>query len=267
MRHARRLLGAIVAAAAASACSEVGTDPDVPVAIEIVPPILPAIAEGDTLRDTLGTVQPVLVRVLNSQNQVIPNAPVRFFSIRNDSILAVDSITGNVAGLRVGEADVVARVNGLQSIRLTMRVTPAPDTVAPASALVDSVLYGIADDTARALAVTVLNRATTVSGNDTIVPVPFWRVRYTIVDPPDLATNTDTTRVYIAHEASNRLSRVDTTGTNGTNGVATRRLRFPTAVVSDLTRRTFVTEVVVLAPDGSHVAGSPLLFTTVIRVR
>jgi hypothetical protein len=34
-----------------------------------------------------------------------------------------------------------------------------------------------------------------------------------------------------------------------------------------LTRRTFVTEVVVLAADGSHIAGSPLLFTTVIRVR
>jgi hypothetical protein len=265
VRHARRLLGAIVAAAAVYACSEVGTDPDVPVAIEIVPPILPAIAEGDTLRDTLGTVQPVLVRVLNSQNQVIPDAPVRFFSIRNDSsVIEVDSITGAVAGLRVGEADVVARVNGLQSIRLTMRVTPAPDTVAPASALVDSVLYAIADDTARKLEVTVLNRTTTVSGGDTIVPVPFWRVRYTIVDPPDLATNTDTTRVYIAHESSNRLSRVDTTDASG---VARRRLRFPVAVVSDLTRRTFVTEVVVLAPDGSHVAGSPLLFTTVIRVR
>ena len=264
MRHARRLLGALAAAAAVYACSEVGTDPDVPVAIEIVPPILPAIAEGDTLRDTLGMVQPVLVRVLNSQNQVIPDAPVRFFSIRNDSsIIEVDSMTGNVAGLRVGEADVVARVNGLQSIRLTVRVTPAPDTVAPASALVDSVLYGIADDTARALAVTVSQR-TTVSGRDTILPVGFWRVRYTIVDPPDLAANTDTTRVYIAHESSNRLSRVDTTDASGG---ARRRLRFPEAVVSDLTRRTFVTEVVVLAPDGSHVAGSPLLFTTVIRVR
>jgi hypothetical protein len=259
------MLGAIVAVAAVYACSEVSTDPDVPVAIEIVPPILPAIAEGDTLRDSLGMVQPVLVRVLNSQNQVIPDAPVRFFTIRNDaSIIEVDSVTGVVAGLRLGEADVVARLNGLQSIRLTMRVTPAPDTVAPVSALVDSVLYGIADDTARKLEVTVSKRTTTVSGSDTIVRVPFWRVRYTVVDPPDLAANTDTTRVYIAHESSNRLSRVDTTDASG---VARRRLRFPTGVVSDLTRRTFVTEVVVLAPDGSHVAGSPLLFTTVIRVR
>jgi hypothetical protein len=263
VRHARRLLGAIVATAAVYACSEVGTDPEVPVAIEILPPILPAIAEGDTLRDTLGAVQPVVVRVLNSQNQPIPDAPVRFFSIRNDpGIIRVDSVTGTVEGLRVGEADVIARVNGLQSIRLTMRVTPAPDTVVPVSPLVDSVLYGIADDTARALEVTVSKR-TTVSGRDTTLLVPFWRVRYTIVDPPDLATNTDTTRVYIAN-ASNRLSRVDTTDASGD---ASRRLRFPLSVVSDLTRRTFVTEVVVLAADGSQLPGSPLLFTTVIRVR
>ena len=266
MRHARRLLGVIVATAAIHACSEVGTDPEVPVAIEIVPPLLPAIAEGDTLRDTLGTVQPIVVRVLNAQNEPIPDPPVRFFSIRNDSgFIDVDSLTGTVAGLRVGEADVVARVNGLQSIRLTLRVTPAPDTVAPApdSPLVDSVLYGLAVDTARKLAVTVSKRAT-VSGRDTILPVALWRVRYTIVDPPELATNTDTTRVYIAHESSNRLSRVDTTDASG---VARRRLRFPIPVVSDTTRRTFVTEVVVLAPDGSQLAGSPLLFTTVIRVR
>lgn len=266
MRHVRRLLGVIAATAAVYACSEVGTDPDVPVAIEILSPSLPAIAEGDTLRDTLGAVQPIVVRVLNSQNQVIPDAPVRFFSIRNDSgFIDVDSVTGTVAGLRVGEADVVARVSGLQSVRLTIRVTPAPDTVAPAatSPLVDSVLYGIGDDTARTLAVTVAKR-TTVSGRDTILPVALWRVRYTIVDPPDLATNTDTTRVYIAHESSNRLSRVDTTDASG---VARRRLRFPGTVVSDTTRRTFVTEVVVLAPDGSQLPGSPLLFTTVIRVR
>ena len=261
----RHLLGAVITVAAVYACSEVSTDPDVPVAIEIVPAVLPSIAEGDTLRDTLGAVQPVIVRVLNSQNQVIPDAPVRFFAIRNDlGVIDVDTITGTVAGLRVGEADVVARVNGLQSVRLTMRVTPAPDTVAPASALVDSVLYGIGDDTARTLAVTVSKRDTTASGRDTLLPVPFWRVRYTIVDPPDLATNTDTTRVYIAHEGSNRLSRVDTTDASG---VARRRLRFPVAVVSDLTRRTFVTEVVVLAPDGSQLPGSPLIFTTVIRVR
>ena len=265
MRRPRRVLGAIVAAAAVYACSEVGTDPDVPVAIEILPPILPAIAEGDTLRDTLGAVQPIVVRALNSQNQLIPDAPIRFFTIRNDSgIIAVDSMTGTVAGLRVGEADVVARVNGLQSVRLPLRVTLAPDTVAPAPAspLVDSVLFGLADDTARALSVTVSKR-TTASGRDTILPVAHWRVRYTIVDPPDLATNTDTTRVYIANDA-NRLSRVDTTDAAG---VASRRLRFPVAVVSDTTRRTFVTEVVVLGANGTPLPGSPLLFTTVIRVR
>jgi hypothetical protein len=69
--------------------------------------------------------------------------------------------------------------------------------------------------------------------------------------------------VYIANDA-NRLSRVDTTDTNGG---ASRRLRFPLAVVSDTARRTFVTEVVVLGADGTPLPGSPIVFTTVIRPR
>ena len=263
MRPGRRLLCVAVAVAGAYACTEVGTDPNVAVAIEIDPPLLPAIAEGDTLRDTLGAVRPLVARALNSRNEVIADAPIRFFALRNDSaIIAVDSGTGRVAGLRVGDADVVAQVSGLQSVRLPVRVTLAPDTVYAVSPLVDTVRYGLADDTARALVVAVAKRDT-VSGRDTLVLVPFWRVRYTIVDPPELTSNTDTTRVYIAN-ATNRLSRVDTT--DATEG-ARRRLRFPTPVVSDTSRRTFVTEVVVMRANGTPLPGSPLLFTTVIRPR
>jgi hypothetical protein len=263
VRHATRLLWVIVAVGAVHACAEVGTDPNVPVAIEIDPPILPAIAEGDSLRDTLGAVRSIAARALNSRNEVIPGAPIRFFALRNaSSIITVDSVTGAIAGLRVGDADVVAQVAGLQSVRLPVRVTPAPDTVYTTSPLVDSVLYNLADDTARALVVTVARRAT-VNGRDTLLSVPFWRVRYTIVDPADLASNTDTTRVYMANE-SNRLSRVDTT--DGT-GIARRQIRFPLATVSDTTRRTFVTEVVVLRANGTQLPGSPFRFTTLIRPR
>ena len=262
MRRVWLMCGA-VALAAVHACADVGTDPDVAVAIEIDPPTLPAIAEGDSLRDTLGAVHPIVARALNSRNEVIAGAPIRFFALGNDTaVIAVDSATGTVAGLRVGSADVVAQVGGLQSVRLPVRVTTAPDTLYAVSPLVDTVLFSLADDTARALVVTVARRAT-VDGRDTILPVPLWRVRYTIVDPPALATNTDTSRAYIA-DASNRLSRVDTT--DASEG-ARRRLRFPVAVVSDTTRRTFVTEVVVLGPNGTPLPGSPLRFTTVIRPR
>jgi hypothetical protein len=234
----------------------------VPVAIEIDRPPLPAIEAGDSLRDTLGVAQPLVARALNSRNEVIADAPIRFLALR-DSIVAVDSTTGLVAGLRAGEADVVARVAGLQSVRLPLRVVDAPDTVYAAPPLTDTVRYGIADDTARALIVAVARRDTTISGQDTVVLVPFWRVRYTIVDPPDLATNTDTNRVYIA-DVSNRVARVDTT--DATEG-ARRRIRFPLAVVSDTVTRTFVTEVVVLRSNGTPLPGSPVRFTTVIRPR
>jgi hypothetical protein len=244
------------------ACTEVGTDPQVPVALEIDAPALPAIGVGDSLRDTTGAVATLVARALNSQNEIIPDAPIRFSVLRNDSIVTIDSLTGQVVGLEAGEADVVARVDGLQSVRIVVRVTSPPDTVSPVSELVDSVRFAIADDTARALSVRVA-RDTTINGQDTLVGVQFWRVRYTIVDPPDLGANTDTTRVYIANE-SNRLSRIDTTDVNG---VASRRVRFPLAAVSDTTRRTFVTEVVVLGANGAPLPGSPILFTTVLRLR
>lgn len=263
MRHPGLLL-VVALSGIAFACTEVGTDPDVPVAIEIDPPSLPAIAVGDSLRDTLGAVVTLAARALNSRNEVIADAPIRFFVLQSDTvtIIEVDSTTGKVAGLQVGDDEVIARIAGLQSVRLPIRVTLAPDTAFAVSPLEDSVLYGIADDTARALTVTVAQR-TTVNGRDTVLPVPFWRVRYTVTTPPDLAENADTTRVYIANEA-NRLSRVDTTDASG---IARRRIRFPLAVVSDITRRTFVTEVVVLRPDGTPLPGSPFLFTTVIRPR
>ena len=262
MRNRRWVARAVVVGTIAVACSEVGTDPTVPVAIEIDPPLLPAIAVGDTLRDTVGIVAPLVARALNSRNEVIPDAPITFVALPNDSILGVDPESGIVVGNVVGQAHVVAQVAGLQSIRLTVRVTHRPDTVIAESALVDSVLYGIADDTARALTVSVRDRAT-VNERDTLIAVPFWRVRYTITSPEELAENTDTTRVYIANDA-NRLSRIDTTDTNGD---ASRRIRFPLAVVSDIARRTFVTEVVVLGTDGTPLPGSPIVFTTVIRPR
>jgi hypothetical protein len=246
---------------AVCACAEVGTDPSVPVAIEIDAPPLPSIAAGDSLRDTLGVIQPIVARALNSRNEVIADAPITFVAVRNDSVVAVDSASGRIAGLRAGVAEVVARVGGLQSVRLSIRVTGEPDTVYAAT-LIDTVRYGIADDTAHALVVRV-ERDTTVNGRDTVALVPFWRVRYTIVDPPDLAANTDTNRVYIA-DLSNRLSRVDTT--DATEG-ASRRIRFPLAVVSDTAQRTFVTEVVVLRANGTPLPGSPIRFTTVIRPR
>jgi hypothetical protein len=248
--------------AALCGCTEVGTDPSVPVAIEIDAPVLPALAAGDSLRDTLGVVQSIVARALNSRNEVIADAPITFLALR-DSIVTVDSTTGTVVGLRVGQVDVVARVGGLQSVRLPIRVTDEPDTVYASSLLTDTVRYAIADDTAQALVVAVARRDTTTSGRDTLVLVPFWRVRYTIVDPPELATNTDTNRVYIA-DGSNRLSRVDTT--DATEG-ARRRIRFPLAVVSDIAIRTFVTEVVVLRSNGTPLPGSPIRFTTVIRPR
>jgi hypothetical protein len=262
VRHGAWIVSGAVVLAIAAACTEVGTDPAVPVAIEVDPPLLPAMAVGDTLRDTLGAVAPIVARALNSRNEVIPNAPITFVALPNDSILDVDAETGIVVGNVVGLADVVAQVAGLQSVRVPVRVTNRPDTVFTDSVLVDSVLYGIGADTARRLVVSVMERET-LEGRDTLIAVPFWRVHYTITTPADLAENTDTTRVYIANDA-NRLSRVDTTDANGD---AMRRLRFPLATVSDTARRTFVTEVVVLGPDGVPLPGSPIVFTTVIRPR
>ena len=266
-RAARRGIAAafVVAAAVAAgpACTEVGTDPSAPVAIELDPTTMPSVVIGDSMRDSLGRAVTLAARALNSQNERIPDAPLRFLAI-DTGFVVVDSVSGHVVGRKVGEAQVIASVGGLQSERIVVRVTLRPDTVFADTATRQTMLVSLVSPTAassEALRVFV-GHDTVIAGTDTLVGVRHYLVRFRIVSPTgDTVSATDTSRVLLySDRTGGRASTADTTDENGR---ARLFVRISTAV------RTIPDSVVVEAnvsrPDATPLPGSPVRFTVRIN--
>jgi len=239
-------------------CSEFGTDPDAAVAIEIDPLELPAIVVGDSLRDVTGQVVSLTARAFNSSNDVISDAPIRFY-VLDTGIVTVDSITGRIFGRRFGQATVIASIGGLQSERITVRVTLRPDTLFGLDSLRRSIPFSLQGATNSGDLRVFLGHDSLVARADTSVPVANYLVRFRIVSPTgDSASVSDTTRVILTNEAD-RPSVADTTDAQG---IAARRLRFSAAV--RIVPDSVVVEATATRPDNSPVPGSPVRF--VVRI-
>ena len=250
---------ATAAVLAAAACTEVGTDLSAAVAIEIDPTTLPSIVIGDSLRDSTGRAVPLAARAFNSQNDVIPNAPLRFLAI-DTGVVQVDSVTGFVVGRRTGPAQVIASVGGLQSDRILVRVTLRPDTAFADTAVRQTMQFSLASATAATsgrLKVFV-GHDSVIAGRDSVSPVEHYLVRYRIVSPTgDTVSTSDTSRVVLANpDLGGRASTVDTTDGGG---VAGRVVRISTAV--RIIPDSVVVEAKVSRPDATPLPGSPVLFT------
>jgi hypothetical protein len=259
MSGARAASTVAVLAAGIAACTEVTADPTVPFAIEVDPPPSPSVVIGDSLRDTLGNSVPLTVRVLNSRNEVIPGAPVTFVSFDTSNVLTLDPQSGAIVGLKTGEAAIVASADGLQSERVTVRVTPMPDVFTGVDAAVDTIEFFLGTETLLPLRVRLEADTNAALTTDPLAPVPSYLVRYAIVSPPELAT-TDTTTLHLVDD-SRRPSTVDTTSTLGDAG---RQLRFP-ALISPPLPDSVVVEVTARRPDLSPVPGSPVVYVVKLR--
>lgn len=247
----------VLAAAVVAACSGFGTEPSEAVAIEIDPPALPSVVAGDQLRDSLGAVAPLVARAFNADNQLIADAPIRFFAVDTGAAV-VDSLTGVVTGRRNGQTFVIARVGDLQSERLPIVVTSRPDTVYALDTPRDTVQYSLGDPAANIDTLRVfVGHDTVIAGTDTAVAVGSYLVRYRITEPSGLSL-TDTLGTLLLDDGQRRPSTADTTGTNG---VAVRYLRIAQQPpVPD----SVVVEVRVSRPDATPVPGSPIRYTTIV---
>ncbi len=258
----RRLyvLLALATAVTLVTCTEVGTDPSAPIAIELDPPPLPALVIGDSMRDSTGQAVPLEARALNFRDDEIPDAPIRFLAL-DTGVIALDTLTGYVVGLDTGQVNVVATVGTLQSVLDTVRVTLRPDSLmVPPDSLRDSLQYRLTEDNVKPLHVTVGHDTTpAVVPGDPLVPVPFYLVRFAIVDPP-LPSPGDSTQVQVVND-SRRASSADTTDATG---VASRQLRLSPQVQPPIPDSVIV-EVSVSRPDTSPVPGSPVRFTILLR--
>ena len=246
-----------------SACTEVGSDPQAAVAIELDSLPVPSVVVGDTLRDSTGAIISLQGRAINVNNEVITGAPLRFLAL-DTGIISVDSISGTIVGQRVGTTSLIASIQGLQSERITFVVTQRPDTVIGLDSLRRTMQLSLISGTAASsgpLRVFV-GHDTTIAGVDTAVAVPSYLVRYRIVFPADdSVSDTDTSKVLLANDQG----RPSTEDTTDASGIASRAVRISTAVsaIPD----SVVVDALVSYPDTTSIPGAPVRFVIqVLRV-
>jgi hypothetical protein len=242
-RRARRAaaLGALLLGGAVTfACSEVGTGPNEPAAIEFAPFPSPSVVIGDTLRDLSGAVAPVRAIVRNVRGEIIADAPVQYLYADNarDTAVVIDPGTGIVRALRpsTGDVRIAARVGGALQVLRTLVVTTRPDSL-DGSAVGQLLTTTIADtgrtganaNTSQPFSVTVRHRESATS----VTAVNAWPVRFELLKPAN--PSNDTTAAVFLVDDNGRASVIDTTNAGGT---ASRRVRvraalFPAGTATD----------------------------------
>lgn len=259
---ARRLFGlaAIAVAVVAAACAEIGTDPSVPASIEALPLAAPAIAIGDSLRDTLGVAQPVRAVVRNIQGDIIEGAELRYLYVQfaRDSALEVDSVTGAVVALKrpgTGPVQIAARFANALQILIPVRITNAPTT---AFVRDTGEIVTFIPDTGRAGAdsnsVLIDAQLQYEDAQGALQNTADWLVRFAVVEPRNLQN--DTTQAAFFLDDNFRGSQLDT---SGTNGVASRRLRVRPGQFFTDTATVDTVEVEVMSfVKGAPIPGAPI---------
>lgn len=237
-RRWRRLLVAVLVAGAVLACAEIGTAPEQPAAIEMVPFPSPSIVVGDTLRSIDGVVAPVRAIVRNTAGDPIEDAPVRYLYAdfnRDTGAVFVDSLTGVVVARRAitGDARIAARVGPVLQVIRNLIVTVRPDTLEAGASppplsvtLPDTGRSGAQANSSQAVQATLRNLAGTAP-----VPVNGWVVRFGLRRPLNAAN--DTSAAVFLVDDQGRASTIDTTDNSGTAGrrVRVRAASFPTTAV------------------------------------
>lgn len=151
MQAGRGLVAALLVGAALAGCTDVSTDPQVPVSLQFDTLPSLAVVVGDTLRggDLLPARLPV--RAFNGAGGAIPDTQLRVIGIDTASRRAFAMISG----LRlVGTAEaptvrIVAQAGSLQSQTQTFAVVPRPTGIRLGSAAVDSIIYDRPDTATR----------------------------------------------------------------------------------------------------------------------
>ena len=254
---APRVLAAAAALVVAFACGEVPTLAD---GISYISPVLlpsPAVAAGDTLRDSLGRVAPLRVQAFDKDDNPLPNISATFLVTPADPRVTLTPAGILKAPDSVRTIQLVGRVGDrLQTATTPLEVVPQPDELTQASRR-DSVKFDTtAAPRSNPLAVTVKS-----SAKGSAVPVRSIIVRFEIsrvfpagatAGQPDslLALIDDNNRIL----TSSGRTAVDT---SDASGVASRRVRARIGTFDSL-------EVVARA---NNLRGIPLRPDTFVVVR
>jgi hypothetical protein len=218
-------------------CTEVATNPNAVVALRFDGSAYPSIVAGDSLRDSLGLLQPLQLTALNYRGDPVEGAPVVFSS--PDTIVRVGE--GGVVFARGFKADaapvrVFATVGTLQSKPDSLFVVPRADSI-DAAKDAEVVIVGSLGGTSGADSLRFFVFGDTATGRPPVA-VPFWLVSFQLRYKGTLIAPTDTTFAYTFEATGGATPRrlpiaIDTTDAQGK---ATRRLfvrSLPSAVAED----------------------------------
>lgn len=252
MRAARLAVPLLVAAAAAAGgCTDVGTNPNLAVAIEFDTLPFPAVVAGDTLRDSLGRAAPLHALAFNSSGALIANAPVQYIAL--DTGVTIDAGGHVVASARSGSVRIVGTVNGVQSISQSLQIARRPDTMVATGQLVDTLKYSLPDSASVNVTPMLNVRLLTSDTAGGITGTHGWLVSYQVTFRGRVLSPADTTWAYLEN-GNNARTALDTTKADGTSG---RQLR----VISTLLGTADSVFVTATARyRGAQVRGGPLTF-------
>jgi hypothetical protein len=260
---ARLAMALGAAALGAAGCADIGSDPSAPASIEFARLAAPAVALGDSLRDTLGVARPVRAIVRNLQGDVLEEAPLRYLS--RDTALVIDSVTGHIvarARPASGTVQVAARFENALQIQSAIRIARAPDTAFRTdTARLDSLLAEGAPGAAAANRVAIEVRAAWTDPESALQGSGDWLVRFAVLHPEN-PRNDSTAAVFLIDDRG-RASQLDTTSANGVASrlVQVRSSAFPAAGTPV---DTVVIEAMVVR-RGEPVRGAPVRVLVPVR--
>lgn len=248
------VLGVLGALGLALACGEVPTLPD---GIAYVSPVLlpsPAVAAGDTLRDSTGRAAPLRLVAYDRNDQPVPGTTANFLPTRVPSPLAIDA-----KGIVVAQDTVVSSLTVVGQIGDRLQTAPTALLIVPQP---DSLQRAASTDTVAGLGGTSNALAVTVTGlrRGARVPVQGIIVRYQITRLlPGGAV--DSTFYKLQDDARNFLRSdprlaVDTTDALG--GASRLLLAVPAASVTAI-------EVCARATNLKGVPLTPACFSVAVR--
>jgi uncharacterized membrane protein len=248
---------AVVLAAVAGSCTEIGMSPTTITSLEFDSLPYPAVVTGDTLRDSLGRAVPLHAIAFNAAGRIVPNPSITYLAL--DSGLTIGPTGIVTAQLRNGAVRVIASAPGLQSVPETLTVARRPDTVFATSPVVDTLLYVLPDNAGSNVSPALTLQLATRDTAGGIAGTQGWLVSYQVLFHGNVLAVTDTSVASLWNGAS-KPALIDTTAAGGT---ASRTLRvrpagLPTAVES-------VTVVATVRYRGAPVPGGPIKYLIQIR--
>ena len=240
-RWALRGAGAVaLALGAAAACGKLGPDFNQVVAIEVAAP--DRVEELDTLRPQS--------RALDGRGDAV-SAAIAWATVDTAAFLeVVDTTTGVTAAKRPGTGHLQARVGGLRSNLLTVRVLPAADTVFAPGLVRDTVILSTPDSLSDSLGVLLQDTTATGAVNLTGRPIVFALTIYPAGAGP--ATLVTSSTAYA-------LVTTDTVVTSA--GLAAVKVRILPGTPPD----SVVVQAAATRAVGAPVRGSPVSFVVVVQ--